>query len=168
MNVWIIRGAGTAGEHEWAAPTGDSGDFILLVGAADIRGGDRLTSDVWEETRVATHVYPMTDMSGSVVRKKVAIVPLSEWLEQHEAEPPSIRQTVCGNVRSVAARDAIQANVTFVAILSALEETITEAEIPTEERVSLLSKIRDLINNPRLSGIATALTAEFLKRAAGG
>jgi hypothetical protein len=82
-----------------------------------------------------------------------------------EKEPTStsINQNFHAPVRNVAGRDIIQ-NITSIHVLRALERAVTQsATIPEPQKAGLLQRIRSLVEEPYISGLATSAIYEALK-----
>lgn len=80
------------------------------------------------------------------------------------SDDSTIRQIFHGPVANVAGRDVVQNNFTSVNVLQVLEQAVQESgAIPEEQKPGLLEQIRNLANNPYLSGLATNVIYDGLK-----
>ena len=75
-----------------------------------------------------------------------------------------VHQSFHSTVGSVAGRDFIQNNVTSIQLLQVLETALKHSvNIPEPQRAGLLQRIRSLMEEPYISGLATSAIFEALK-----
>jgi hypothetical protein len=75
-----------------------------------------------------------------------------------------VQQNFHGSVGNVAGRDFTQNNITSVQLLLVLETAVKQAaNIPEQEKPRLLQRIRGLMEEPYISGLATSAIFEALK-----
>lgn len=78
--------------------------------------------------------------------------------------PTVVQQTIYGNVGKLAGRDINEWNLSAVVLLDMLTKAVDEsADIPADEKQTLLEKLRELRDNPWVVNIGTGAILATLK-----
>ena len=92
---------------------------------------------------------------------------LSFWgfgLAEESNHSNVVHQSFHASVENVAGRDIIQNNVTSIQLLHVLETTVERSNtIPELQKAGLLQRLRSLMEEPYISGLATSAIFEGLK-----
>lgn len=85
-------------------------------------------------------------------------------LAENSNDSHVVHQNFHSTVGNVAGRDFIQNNVTSIQLLQVLETAVKHSgNIPEPERAGLLQRIRSLMEEPYIAGLATSAIFEVLK-----
>jgi len=159
--VTIVRDAGKSGEKRWEVQVGGTLDYnILYHPDAGIKRGDQIHTEVFDEPRVVTEVHPQFTFSG-LSHYEADIAPLSDF-DNSGGVLPAI-QVFHGDVGQVIGGD-INVNISATILLQALAEAVEKSDLPKGERESIRNKIRELAQNPYVTGIGSSLVTEVLKK----
>ncbi len=146
------------------------GQKIFVADDEDVCRGDVIRSDRFVEPHIVLESRVDRDSGGnSLAYRTLTVQPISRWDEDRKAEESRVPQQLIQHIhhaQSVAGRDVVSpiTTINIVQCLSALAQAVQESpNVPENEKPGLVSKIRDLANNPYVSGVGSTAIFEAIR-----
>jgi hypothetical protein len=143
--ITVVRDAGRPSETRWGTQMG--GDFVhkALFNTREIRTGDEIHCELFDEPRVVSRVDPVLAHSG-VTHWEAKIMPRSEWAHVH-GENQSLRLRGFGPDPDARKRKPAKQNQGYTKIDGALKG-IAEARPATQDEVFQVLDERRVVTPP--------------------